>query len=76
MAAHDAPQFLQDQIADSDVFERSTLRSSSPTGSVRSRRSSRRNFRSHSTVVSAPAILSLSESKPFGLIRRRPLGLC
>src|SRR4029077_1601278 len=38
--------------------------------------SSRRNFRNRSTVVSTPAILGLSESKPFGLIRWWPLRLC
>ena len=38
--------------------------------------SSGRNFRSRSTVVSTPAIRGLSESKPFGLIRRRPLRHC
>jgi hypothetical protein len=63
--------------SEADRKSANTLRSSSPTSSERAPgESSRRNFRSRSTVVSAPAILSLSESKPFGLIRRRPLRLC
>lgn len=77
LLAHDAPQFLQDQIAAGDGVATQHAALNSPTSSDRAPgESSRRNFRNRSTVVSTPAILGLSESKPFGLIWRWPLRLC
>ncbi|MGB6703624.1 MAG: hypothetical protein WBE94_00545 [Pseudolabrys sp.] len=67
LLAHDASQFLEDEICRRRTSSprRSTFRSSSPTSSERAPgESSRRNFRNFSTVVSAPAILGLPESSP------------
>jgi hypothetical protein len=65
LLAHDASQFLEDEIAAGDLVaaQHVSLKFADQQRTC-SRRKSRRNFRNFSTVVSAPAILGLPESSP------------